>query len=99
MTQMSLREFMDLGYLQEVNRQFLHPLGLALMLREDDDGTVTFGGIIDHRDDLEGMIFDEAVLSGEKVAHVAAEAARRAGAREEALGFWVQPVADAATSS
>src|SRR5438445_10887455 len=27
---MPIREFVDEGYLQEVNRQFLHPLGLAL---------------------------------------------------------------------
>lgn len=27
---MTLEEFVDLGYLQEVNRRFLHPMGLAL---------------------------------------------------------------------
>ena len=29
-TFMDIREFRDKGYLQEVNRQFFHPLGLAL---------------------------------------------------------------------
>ena len=30
-----IAEFRDFGYLQEVNRQFFHPLGLALMIREE----------------------------------------------------------------
>lgn len=31
-----IKEFRDLGYLQEVNRQFFHPLGLALEIVIED---------------------------------------------------------------
>ena len=40
--QMDLNEFLDAGYLQEVNRLFFHPLGLALAFLQDDvDGTTS----------------------------------------------------------
>lgn len=64
-------EFRDRGYLQEVNRRFLHPLGLALEVRSPADGFLdrlralrrawqeskgwTMGGVWDYRDDPEGM--------------------------------------------
>lgn len=48
---MSIAEFQSEGYLQEVNRRFLHPLGLALAV---DSGWT--------RDDVE-----EALLEGEVV--------------------------------
>lgn len=97
MTTMNLRDFMTRGYLQEVNRQFLHPLGLVLMVTEvteDADGTVSFGGILDFRADPEGMIFNDGVISAEKANFVNSEELRRLPARKAALGFWVQPVSD-----
>lgn len=57
---MSLKEFRDRGLLQEINRQFLHPLGLAFAVgvsNETDD--VIFGGIWDYRDKPGGILFDE----------------------------------------
>lgn len=33
---MDIKEFQDLGFLQEVNRLFFHPLGLALAIQIDD---------------------------------------------------------------
>lgn len=55
-----IKEFREIGYLQELNRRFLHPLGLALEVVVDNEtGKETLGGIWDYRDDPEGMIFDE----------------------------------------
>lgn len=52
------REFRDSGLLQEVNRQWFHPRGLALYVTVDSGaGTVGFGGILDARDDPEGFLF------------------------------------------
>lgn len=54
---MDIDEFVRLGFLQEVNRQFLHPHGLALAVERDDDGNYSLSGIWDSRDDPEGIIF------------------------------------------
>lgn len=55
---MNIQEFMDHGYLQEVNRQFFHPLGLALEVVVSDDEEPRIGGVWDYRDDPEGIYFD-----------------------------------------
>lgn len=34
---MNIKEFREEGYLQEVNRQFFHPLGLALELEQNEE--------------------------------------------------------------
>lgn len=58
---MPIREFREAGFLQELNRQFLHPLGLALEVTVDDEtGEERLGGIWDYRDDPHGMIYDLA---------------------------------------
>ena len=89
---MPVKEFVDLGLLHEINRRMLHPLGLALEVVEEADGSCTFSGVQDFRDDPEGMVFAEDTLSPEKAARVAMEEALRLEARHRALGFWVQPV-------
>lgn len=88
---MSAEEFRDLGYLQEVNRLFLHPLGLALGVVVGEDGSVRFGDVWDHRDDPEGLIFDHDLIDREKANRITAETATRYGTRFDALGFWQQP--------
>jgi hypothetical protein len=40
-----IKEFREKGYLQELNRQFLHPLGLALEITINDDGTEIISGV------------------------------------------------------
>ena len=42
---MSIKEFREKGYLQELNRQFLHPLGLALEIIINEDGSESLGGV------------------------------------------------------
>lgn len=55
---MDIAEFRKLGFLQEVNRRFLHPLGLYLYIALDPEtGEETLGGIGDYRTDPEGMFF------------------------------------------
>jgi hypothetical protein len=87
---MPIREFRDLGLLQEVNRRILHPLGLALFVVVEADGTERLGGVVDYRSDPEGMAFSD--LDAEKVRQVAELESQRRSAREAALGYWVQPV-------
>ena len=95
---MDLDEFRDLGYLQEVNRQFFHPLGLALVWNEDDDGTITLSGVWDDRDDPEGWYMETSkrdergAEEARKAAFIAAEREKRVEARMRAFGWVVQPV-------
>jgi len=56
---MDAKEFLDGGLLFAVNREVLHPLGLALEVVIEDDGETHLGGIWDYRDDPEGILFDE----------------------------------------
>jgi len=89
---MSLREFVEGGYLQELNREFLHPLGLAMsvIIEEDDDGNVEFGGIVDSRDDPEGIVFAEDMIDKDKVDKVSEEFAEKAENRMDKYGFIIQ---------
>ena len=57
----------DSGLLFEINRKILHPLGLALEVNTNDDGTEEFGQVWDSRDDPEGFLYaDDCYLSGLK---------------------------------
>jgi len=90
MNTLDLKTFADYGYLQELNRQFLHPLGMALALYERDDGTCRFDSITDFRDEPDGMIFNE--LNKVKAEAVIQEQKTKAAARQESLGYVVQPL-------
>lgn len=86
-----IAEFRSFGYLQEINRLFLHPLGLALEVMINPDGTETLGGIWDYRHDPEGMMFDGQAIDRDKVRRVRAEWQRMAESREDRLGWVIQP--------
>jgi hypothetical protein len=87
----SAKEFREEGYLQELNRQFLHPLGLALEVIVNDDGTEVFGQVWDSRDDPEGIIFGDDLIDRDKVQKIFDESVAKAASRKEALGFVIQP--------
>ena len=89
MKYMDIREFMDEGYLQEANRQFFHPLGLALSV---DCDTWTLGNVWDSRDDIEGFIYADGVLDTGRRDNISAEFAKREVARLKKFGFVIQPV-------
>lgn len=94
---MDAEEFQRLGYLQEVNRLILHPLGLALSIVTDDEGNTTLGSIWDSRDDPGGIVFDmdgypEGDTLEAKASMVAEQSIKRSAGRMAECGFWVQPV-------
>jgi hypothetical protein len=94
-----IKDFRELGYLQELNRRFLHPLGLAIEVIVNEDGTERLGGIWDYRTDLEGIQFDIKNSSGErrkkfldKLHYIDAQIGIRQEARTKALGFFIEPI-------
>jgi len=92
-----IKEFREAGYLQEANRRFFHPLGLALEVIQEKDGTEHLGGVWDYRDDNEGMIFANGYGSDvELAARVDKEWAEHASYRQKNLGFVIQPIEDSA---
>lgn len=91
---MSVAEFRRLGYLQELNRKFLHPLGLAIEVNINDDGTESFGEAWDYRDDPEGMSFDESMIDDEfieRARRIHSEFNSHSKVRERNLGYTIQP--------
>lgn len=98
------QEFREQGYLRELNRQFLHPLGMALEVIGPTEEEVAggndfpefFGGVWDYREDPEGMAFDESMLATpqalEQARAVRALRAAKVATRLAKLGFDVQPV-------
>ena len=91
---LSLQNFVDQGYLQEVNRQFFHPLGLALEVVVDKGTVETLGGIWDYRDDPEGMVFGDLTKqsSVKKALLVEEQKQKVAKGRFKKFGFTIQPI-------
>lgn len=93
---MDVEEFVAFGYLQEINRRLLHPMGLALMVQLTESGEHQLGGIIDARNDREGFIFSDDTgqprgPSRAKAERVETELKVRAETREQNFGWVVQP--------
>ena len=96
---MTVHEFWESGLLQEVNRRFLHPLGVALSVIMDTyTGKVaSFGEVWDYRDDPEGLRFADETNAeadtGRKWRRVQAMWAKAHETRLDRLGYVVQPPA------
>ena len=60
------KEFIDSGLLQEANRMFFHPRGLAMTVVIDDDGTHSIGQIQDHRKSPGGVVFGKDGIDPKK---------------------------------
>lgn len=88
---MDPQEFIDGGYLQEVNRRFLHPLGLALEATAAD-GNEFITRVWDYRSDPEGVNFGGELPDPKKTTKIDAEWRERSATREKTLGYVVQPV-------
>lgn len=84
-TMIDVKEFREKGFLQEANRLFFHPLGLALEVIIHDDGTESLGGIWDYRDDEVGLFYDPDDLDPQKKYNVEQEGYRHAVPRLKAL--------------
>jgi hypothetical protein len=96
-SRMKIKDFVYDGYLQEVNRQFLHPLGLALEAVTDSNGEIVgLGGVWDYRKDDEGILFADEVVHSERFRRRASNILwlqrLRQKDRERMLGHNVQPV-------
>ena len=85
---MNLNTFVENGFLQEANRQFFHPLGLALTAVLVDNAVTHL--TVQDTDDPEGFAFN--TVNPYKAAIVAEQARRIAINRTKALGWIVQPV-------
>jgi hypothetical protein len=87
---MSAQEFCDRGYLQEVNRLFFHPRGLALVIHKGPFDTLE---VQDFRRDPEGVYIGELTEHDvQRGMQLAREYAERMYLRMEKLGFDVQPL-------
>lgn len=92
---MNIKLFREIGYLQELNRQFLHPLGLALEVTIDPDGSQRLGGVWDYSDDPEGMAYGGNLERlREKAKRVKLLQDSKAKTRMERLGYVIQPISD-----
>ena len=92
---MPIPEFVELGFLQEANRLFFHPLGLALEVLVEEDGTMQLSGVWDYRDDAEGMVFGgSSEVRAEKADSVEHERLHHLVARQLRYGWedGIQPV-------
>ncbi len=66
-----VKEFRALGFLQEVNRKFFHPLGLALeTIVNEETLEESFGGVWYYRDDPEGMFFAQEMIKQSSIEYV-----------------------------
>lgn len=88
-TYLPLKDFVKSGLLQEANRQFFHPLGMALVVDVTTKEVLKLKGIL-ISEDLEGIALEE--VNAQKAANVAHLANERRKARKRAFGFVVQPV-------
>jgi hypothetical protein len=96
---MDIKEFREKGYLQELNRRFLHPLGLGLEITINSDGSETIGGVWDYKDDPEGLIFDISNSDEERKNRfkknqefIDNEYNERCEYRRERFGFDIEPI-------
>jgi hypothetical protein len=87
---MSIKDFRAEGFLQEANRMFFHPLGLALSVSIDDDGVETLDAVWDYRDDPMGIIFHPGAISKKRIDHVNSLRERKIEARAAILGGMIQ---------
>lgn len=95
---MNIKEFRERGYLQEVNRRFLHPLGLALEVNINDD-VESIGGVWDYRDDEEGIYYNIKSSDKERKERfiknknfIDNEFKIRSEVRKSKIGFKIEPI-------
>ena len=97
---MDIKEFREKGYLQEVNRRFFHPLGLALAISIDDEsGEEKLAGIWDDREDKEGIYYDLSNSDVERKERflnnynfIESEFENRREDRIEKIGFFIEDI-------
>jgi hypothetical protein len=95
----NIKEFREKGYLQELNRNFLHPLGLALEITISDDGIEKLNGIWDYRNEDEGIYYDIANSNKQRIEEfkqkqkfIENEMKKRVQKRKELFGNFIEPI-------
>ncbi len=91
------KELREMGLLWKINKDILHPLGLALEVVVDEVGGETFGDVWDSRDDPEGFMYDdETWTAGHKkyVRYMEEKGDKARRVRSDKLGFVRQPHPD-----
>jgi hypothetical protein len=86
---LSVTAFRDLGYVQELNRQFLHPLGLSMETTVDPVTGDDLLEIADWREHPEQAVLEH--IDRFKTMLIRDEIRQRYAPRTRALGHWVQP--------
>ena len=100
-----IKEFREKGYLQELNRRFLHPLGLAMeVIINKESGEESLGGVWDYREDTEGIYYafnekkftnaERLKTTQQKFDSIESELAKRSEGRIKSLGFLYEPIPD-----
>jgi hypothetical protein len=82
-----MAELKGLGVIQEANRRFFHPLGLHIVSDE--------AALIKIATSPAGVVFAPGYMDPCAKRRFEEYASRRLHARKEALGYYIQPVADA----
>jgi hypothetical protein len=91
----TVKEFREIGLVQEINRRFLHPLGLAMeVIIDAETGEERIERFWDNRDDPEGWNFAPGIIDADKAESITDEFQRRAHAREIGLGYVIQPLVE-----
>jgi len=90
----SIKEFVEQGFLQEANRLFFHPRGLALEVFTLEDGAMVFGEPWDYRKEKEGIVFTDLTKDFNKIKadNVERELEKHREEREELFGNIIQPI-------
>jgi len=86
---------LDSGLLFILNHQILHPFGLAMEIKFNDDGTKTLGGIWDYRKEKEGLLFDDETMEigmAKYIKFLEEFGYKKLEERNEVLGFVHQPM-------
>ena len=91
-TEMSVAEFRRLGLLQELNRRFLHPIGLGLEVVVISENEQRFGRIWDYRSDPEGLKYLDSDISVTSIAIYDSMLETKRPVRVEVIGGVVQEV-------
>ena len=83
---MSIEAFRSEGWLQELNRQWAHPRGIAFSVEIRDDGAEVLGPIWHYPDDPEGIVFGPGLMTSTKTEIPEAARRRHHSARCEIFG-------------
>lgn len=92
---MNIKEFLELGFLQEANRLFFHPRGLALEVTIDKE-EYKISGVWDYRDDPGGIFFyfseEDLEKAIQKSKRVQQEFEKNEEHRKALMGSAIQPL-------